>query len=159
MKNFEHYFRNPRPYADKKSCLIKSIRRHYEIYSRKNISISKCLSTSGALTAGFIAYNNIYVNIPKTTYDTIVIVAINYYAMLYMDMFSGYYTVNRQHTYLQVYSLAEGYKELLAVSLYEILLTGNRHESVDREQIGIIIRDLHSKKLLDGSFSQIDSDS
>ncbi|WP_340104915.1 hypothetical protein [Rhodohalobacter sp. 8-1] len=80
---------------------------NYDIYSRKNLSISECLPSSGALTADLIVYYNINIDIPENVYDTILVVAINYYAMLYIDIFSGYYSVNKKHTYIQLISLVE----------------------------------------------------
>lgn len=196
MKHFDHYFINPRPYMGKKREVIKSIKNNYTAYSHKYMSVTECLPVSGVLTADLIIYHNIEVNIPKSDYNTIFVVAVNYYAMLFMDLFKGYYAVNRSHTYQQVHSLvknvlktksnatameiddvdeavhssrdiskqvvdifyragAEGCKKHLAVSIYAILLNSNRYRSVNRGQIDTIIRDLYSKKLLDGSFSTI----
>lgn len=107
MKNFKGYLRNLRPHTGKKRQVIDSMRKNYEVYSRKNISISECLPASGVLTADLIVYHNIKINIPKTAYDTILVLAINNFAMLYMNIFSGYYAVNKKHTYLQVSSLVE----------------------------------------------------
>lgn len=107
MKNFEQYFRNPRLNIEKKRCVIKLIRKNYGVYSQKNMAISECLPAFGTLTADLIVFHIKRVNNPKTAYDTILVVAINYFTMLYMDIFSDYCIVNKKHTYLQVFSLVE----------------------------------------------------
>lgn len=108
MNNFEDFFRRPRPYTQKKRRVLKSIRKNFVIHSRGNRSISECLPASGELTADLIIYHNLQINVSKNAYDIIVILAVNYYAILFMQIYSGHYTVNRKHAFQQVSSLAEG---------------------------------------------------
>lgn len=200
MISFEKIFSDRRTCINKKRGIIKSVRKNFEDYSRRNISIFECLPKSGALTADLAIYHNIEIKLQDNAYDIILTVAINYYAMLYMDIYPAYYTVNKKHTFQQVFSLvegvllktgkdrgwaegdlddaiytsrdlskqavdifyragAEGCKKLLAASIYAVLMTENRYQTVDRIQIENIIRALCVRKYLKNSFSGIYSGS
>lgn len=83
---------------------LNEIRKILAEYSRKHISIVECLSNTGPLTAELIfLFSSDKTN--KRAYDSILIMITNYYAMLYMDMYTGFYTVSRNHTCNMVSSL------------------------------------------------------
>lgn len=91
---------------DKKSAL-ESIRKNLAGYFKKDISITECLSVTGPMTANLIVHNDPDMDVSEDDYDTISIIAINYYTMLYMDIYTGFYAVNKKHTCDQVSSMVE----------------------------------------------------
>lgn len=85
---------------------LNEIRKILAEYSRKHISIVECISNTGPLTADLIfMYSSEKTN--KSVYDSILIMITNYYVMLYMDMYTGFYTVSRNHTCNMVSSLVD----------------------------------------------------
>lgn len=86
---------------------LNEIRKILAKYSRKHISIVECVSKAGPLTAELIFINNSGKKDKKDVYDSILIMIANYYVMLYMDMYTGYYAVSRKHTGNLVFSLVE----------------------------------------------------
>ena len=93
-----------RPNYTKKS--LDEIRKILADYSRKQISIVECVSNTGPLTAELI-YKYSTDNKTKSVYDTILVMITNYYVMLYMEMYTGFYAVSRNHTCNMVSSLVE----------------------------------------------------
>lgn len=93
-----------RPKYRKKT--LNEIREILAEYSRKQISIVECVSIVGPLTAELIfMYSADKKN--KSVYDSILIMITNYYVMLYMEMYTGFYAVSRNHTCNMVSSLVE----------------------------------------------------
>lgn len=85
---------------------LDEIRKSLADYSRKQISIVECVSNTGPLTAELIyMYSKEKTN--KSVYDTILIMITNYYVMLYMEMYTGFYAVSRNHTCKMVTSMVE----------------------------------------------------
>ena len=92
------------PKYTKKS--LDEIRKILADYFRKQISIVECVSNTGPLTAELI-YKYSADNTTKSVYDTILVIITNYYVMLYMEMYTGFYAVSRNHTCNMVSSLVE----------------------------------------------------
>ena len=86
---------------------LSEIRKILSEFSRKHISIVECVSKAGPLTTELIFLNSSVKKEKKGVYDSILIMVANYYVMLYMDMYTGYYAVSRKHTCNLVYSLVE----------------------------------------------------
>lgn len=93
-----------RPKYTKKT--LNEIRKILADYSRKQISIVECVSNTGPLTAELI-YMYSSEKTDKNVYDSILIMITNYYVMLYMEMYTGFYAVSRGHTCNMVSSLVE----------------------------------------------------
>lgn len=107
MKNFDAIFNNSRKSTDKKKKLLTLIRMNLESYSTRHITINECLSKAGALTTDLILYHNAENKVSDSDRDSIFIATVNYYAILYMQMFTGNLTVEKNHMYQQVYKLVE----------------------------------------------------
>lgn len=107
MKKHNKIFKSPRASIDRKKKFHALITKNLENYSLRLISIKECISNAGALTTDMILYQNADNEISNSARDGIFIVSVNYYAMLYMQLFTGNFTVDRRHTYQQVISLME----------------------------------------------------
>ena len=85
---------------------LTEIRKILTEYSRKHITIVECISNTGPLTAELVyIFSSKKPN--KNVFDTILIMITTYYVMLYMDMYTGFYTVSRKHTCNMVSSMVE----------------------------------------------------
>ncbi|MCC5907573.1 MAG: hypothetical protein JJU13_15275 [Balneolaceae bacterium] len=80
-----------------KNSTLNDIRKNLDEYSRKRISIIECVSEIGPLTTELILMDISVKNEKKDLYDSILIMISNYYIMLHMHMYTGFYLVNRQH--------------------------------------------------------------
>ena len=89
---------------DKKNTL--EIRKILAEYSRKHVSIIECVSNVGPLTVELLLLYNAE-KPDKRVYDTILIMITNYYVMLYMIMYTGFFAVSRNHTSNMVSTLVE----------------------------------------------------
>lgn len=85
---------------------LDKIRKNLVEYSCKDISIVECVSNTAPLTVELI-YRYSSEKTKKSEYDSILIMVTNYYVMLYMDMYTGFYAVSRKHTCNLVSSLVE----------------------------------------------------
>lgn len=80
----------------RKSILYK-IRKYLAEYSKKQISIIDCVSNTAPLTAELVfMYSS--ERTKSIMYESVLIMITNYYVMLYMDMYTGFYAVSRKHT-------------------------------------------------------------
>jgi hypothetical protein len=91
-----------------KERALNAIKQNLAEYYCKKISFIECLSQTAPMTADLIIKYGISGKTPKSAYDTILIIATNYYAMLHMDMYTGFYAINKEYTYNQVTNLVEG---------------------------------------------------
>lgn len=91
--------------SEQKRAILNAIKQNLEEYSGKQISIRDCISKTGVLTADLILYHNSNAKIPDNIYDQILVMAANYYAMIYIDMYTGFYTVRKDYVNNQVSSL------------------------------------------------------
>lgn len=91
-----------------KEKVLNAIKQNLAEYYCKNISFIECLSKTAPMTADLIIKYGTEEKAPKSAYDTIQIIATNYYAMLHMDMYTGFYAINKEYTYNQVTTLVEG---------------------------------------------------
>lgn len=107
MNKYDVIFKNPRGSIERKRKLLTLIRKNLENYSGRHISIKECLSKAGALTTDLILYQNSGNQVSDNDRDSIFIVTVNYYAMLYMQLFTGNFTVEKRHTYQQITKLVE----------------------------------------------------
>lgn len=90
----------------KNNTLIE-IRKNLEEYSCNHISIKECVVKTAHLTAELIFLYISEIKEKKSVYDSIIILTSNYYAMLHIDMYTGFYTVNRKYTCDMVSSLVD----------------------------------------------------
>lgn len=88
---------------------LNEIRKNLTEYSRKHISIIECVSLTGPLTTELIFMYSSEKKEKKSegVYDSILIMITNYYVMLYMDMYTGFYTVSKNYTCKLVSTLVE----------------------------------------------------
>lgn len=93
--------------SDRKRTLLNGIKQNLEEYSGKHISIRDCIAKTGALTTDLILYHHPDAKIPDSIYDRILVMTVNYYAMTYTDMYTGFYTVRKDYVNNQVSSLTE----------------------------------------------------
>lgn len=91
-----------------KERAINAIKQNLAEYYCENISFIECLSQTAPMTADLIIKYGTEGDAPKSAYDAILIIATNYYAMLHMDMYTGFYAIDKEYTYNQVTSLVEG---------------------------------------------------
>ncbi|WP_340106924.1 hypothetical protein [Rhodohalobacter sp. 8-1] len=107
MNKFDAAFKRPKKSIERKRKLLTLIRKNLENYSSRHISIKECLSKAGSLTTDLILYHNAENEVTDSARDSIFIVTVNYYAMLYMQLFTGNFTVEKRHTYKQIITLVE----------------------------------------------------
>lgn len=107
MKGLTDLLFNKDPRDINKERALNAIKQNLAEYYCNNISFIECLSQTAPMTADLIIKYGTD-GAPKSAYDTILIIATNYYAMLHMDMFSGIYAINKEYTYNQVTNLVEG---------------------------------------------------
>jgi hypothetical protein len=93
--------------SDRKRALLNAIKQNLEAYSGKHISIRDCIAKTGVFTTDLILYHNSDAKVPDNIYDQILVMAANYYTMIYIDMYTGFYTVRKDYVNNQVSSLTE----------------------------------------------------
>lgn len=86
---------------------LDTIRENLAGYSNKNITITECLSVTGPMTADLIVHHEPEMDVSADEYDRIIIIAVNYYVMLYMDVYTGFYAVNKKHICDQISAMVE----------------------------------------------------
>lgn len=104
MEILKSLFRKRSRTKDYNESTLVGIRKNLAEYSGKHISIIECVSRTGPLTTDWILTDSPE---KKDVYDTILIMISNYYIMLHMDMYTGFYSVNRNHTSNLVAGLVE----------------------------------------------------
>lgn len=107
MEMLKALFFNKRSGTKYRKKTLIEIRKILAKYSCKHISIVECVSKTGPLTAELIFMHSSDKKEKKSVYDSILIMITNYYVMLHMDMYTGFYAVNRKHTFDLVSSLVE----------------------------------------------------
>lgn len=100
-------FFNKRSSSKHKNNTLNEIKKNLEEYSSKHISIKECVAKTAYLTAELIFLYISKRKENKSVYDSIIIMSSNYYAMLHIDMYTGFYTVNKKHTCDLVSTLVE----------------------------------------------------
>ena len=113
MNILRRLFSNNKSRIKYRNNILNEIRKNLADYSCKHISIVECVSKTGTLTVDLI-YRFSSEKTNKSVYDSILIMITNYYVMLYMDMYTGFYTVSRKHTSNLVFSLVEEVLEEIA---------------------------------------------
>jgi len=86
---------------------LNNIRKNLAEYTFKHVSIIECVSKTAPLTTELILLDSSSKKERSDVYDSILIMVSNYYMMLHMDMYTGFYAVNRKHTSGLVGSLAD----------------------------------------------------
>lgn len=106
MEILKTLFFKKRVKANYRKTTLNEIRKILEEYSNKRISIAECVSNTAPLTAELIfMYSS--EKTKTSVYDSVLIMITNYYVMLYMDMYTGFYAVSKNYTCNLVSSLAE----------------------------------------------------
>lgn len=106
---------------------LNEIRKVLEDYSRKHISIVECVSSTAPLTTELIfMYSS--EKTKRSVYDSVLIMITNYFIMLYMDMYTGFNAVSKNHTCNLVSSLAE--EILKETAKNQKKLTSNNSDAV-----------------------------
>lgn len=90
-----------------KDRVLTAIKQNLEMCYSRHITFNECLLQTGPMTADLFTKYSVEESLSKNAYDTILVIAINYYTMLHMDLYNGFYAVNRAHTYSQVAKLVE----------------------------------------------------
>lgn len=93
--------------SDGKRALLNAIKQNLEEYSGNHISIIDCIAKTGTITTDLILYYNSDAKIPDNIYDQILVMTVNYYAMTYTDMYTGFFTVRKDYVNEQVSTLTE----------------------------------------------------
>ncbi len=89
----------------RKNALVE-IKEILAEYSRKDISIVECVSNTAPLTVELIfMYSSEKTN--KSVYNSILIMITNYFVMMYIEMYTGFYAVSRNHTCNMVTSMVD----------------------------------------------------
>lgn len=103
----EHMF-SSKPKKAPKEWVVESFKTNLEDYFKRQISIRECLFKTGTLTADLISYHDTDVNISEKIYNSVTMMATNYYAFLYsVDIHTTFYTLNKQNVYNLVVELME----------------------------------------------------
>ena len=106
MEILKALFSKKRLRANHRKKTLNKIRKILAEYSCKDISIVECVSYTAPLTAELVfMYSS--EKTKTSVYDSVLIMITNYYVMLYMDMYTGFYAVSRKHTCNLVSSLVE----------------------------------------------------
>lgn len=108
MKGLTDLLFNKNPRNINKERALSAIKKKLAEYYCNNISFIECLSQTAPMTADLIIKYGTNGDAPKSAYDTILIIATNYYAMLRMDMYSGMYAFNKKYEYNRVTKYVEG---------------------------------------------------
>ena len=90
------------PEHPKKKEYQYAIKQHFLKCAAKQLSITECLSKTGPLTADLILAHIPDVNVPQSFYDAIAILAINYYAIFYMDRNAESFLLNQKNIYGEI---------------------------------------------------------
>lgn len=108
MKGLSNLLNNRNSNDVNKERALNAIKQNLAEYFCKNITFNECLSQTGPMTTDLIIKYGTEEKQPKNVYDTILIITTNYYTMLHIDMYTGFYTINKDYTYNQVANLVEG---------------------------------------------------
>jgi len=73
--------------------ILEQINNRFNQYSCHEISIEKCMSETSFLTTDLLIYHFKF-KVPAHIYQRILLMIANYYVILHMDMYTGFYTVD-----------------------------------------------------------------
>lgn len=124
--------------------MLDAINGNLHKYSTRKISIKECLLKTGQLSTDLIVYHYSDVKLPKKTHSMIVMMITNYYVILHIDMYTGFYTVNKEYIYNMAAKLSD---EILNQSMAIHRLNSDERESLEvqsrtflRKQVETIYR-------------------
>jgi len=107
MKELSHILFNSISNDVNNERVLNTIKQNLAEYYFRNITFSECLSKTSPLIADLIIKYGTKENQPKSAYDTFLVIAINYFTMLHIDIYTGFYAINKDFTYKQVTNLVE----------------------------------------------------
>jgi hypothetical protein len=107
MKGLSHILFNSISNDVNNERVLNTIKQNLAEYYFRNITFSECLSKTSPMTADLIIKYGAEENQPKSGYDTILFIVTNYYTMLHIDMYTGFYAINKNYTYNHVTILVE----------------------------------------------------
>jgi len=87
--------------------MLDAINGNLHEYFTRKISIKDCLLKTGQLTTDLIVYHYSDVKLPSKKQSIIEMMIINYYVILHIDMYTGFYTVNKEFIYKIALNLSE----------------------------------------------------
>lgn len=90
-----------------KRSVLNSIRKILMEYSRNTISVHECITKISALTTEIILILNRGRRPANKTHDTVLIMAANFFALLYMDRQEGFDTIGKKQAQHRVSVLTE----------------------------------------------------
>ena len=106
-KNFRiHQLQGKRTSLVKKDKILAHIYNLHGRYLQKEISIQEYLSKISCLTADLLS-SHFKFEMPKKLYHRTSMMITNYYIMIHMDMYTGFYTIDRNYIYEQKTRLSD----------------------------------------------------
>ncbi len=106
-KNFRiHQLQGKRTSLVKKDKILAHIYNLHGRYLQKEISIQEYLSKISCLTADLLS-SHFKFEMPRELQDRTIMMIANYYIMLHMDMYTGFYTIDRNYIYEQETRLSD----------------------------------------------------
>jgi len=124
--------------------MLDAINGNLHEYFRRKISIKDCLIKTGQLATDLIVYHYSDVKLPRKTQSIIEMMITNYHVILHIDMYTGFYTVNREFIYKMALNLSE---EILKQPMAVRRLKMDEYENLEaqnrdflRKQVNIIYR-------------------
>lgn len=115
--------------------MLDAINGNLQEYSTRKISIKECLLKTGQLSSDLIVYHYSDVKLPMKSQSMIVMMITNYYVILHIDMYTGFYTVNKEFIYDMAVKLSE---EILGQSMAIQRLNTAEHENLEVTSRGFI---------------------
>jgi hypothetical protein len=97
---------NDRSAPVSKQNILDQINSRFTQYSCKEISIQECLSNTSYLTADLLMYHTNF-KIPRNPYEKALVMIANYYAILHMDLYTGFHAIDRNYIFNQVKNLSD----------------------------------------------------
>lgn len=89
-----------------KKSIMEQINSRFTQYSCKEISIQECLSNTSYLTADLLMYQT-NSKIPRGPYEKALVMIANYFAILHMDLYTGFHAIDRNYIFNQVKNLSD----------------------------------------------------
>mgnify|MGYP005844974713 CR=1 FL=1 len=86
--------------------ILEQINNRFNQYTCHEISIEKCMSETSYLTADLLVYHFKF-KVPAQIYHRILLRIANYYVMLHMDMYTGFYTIDMNFVFNRAKKLWE----------------------------------------------------
>ena len=111
LKQMNKIFKGKKSFIDRsaplnKDSILNQINSGFTRYSCKEISIQECLSNTSYLTADLLMYHANF-KIPRGPYDKALVMIANYYAILHMDLYTGFHAIDRNYIFNQVKNLSD----------------------------------------------------